>query len=149
MQSAPQQLLLTNQQVLDSVKAINSLMVRSDIPSKASYLIAKAARRLDRDRAAVFAEIGKIQDRHLLRDDAGKPVIPEVEEGQEAAPGKIILKDRDAFQRELDEFLAHEANDYTDVLRIKLSHFGSCSVEPSVMYNLDWLIVDDSDAATG
>lgn len=149
MHSSTQRTLLTNQQVLDSVKAINSLMTRSDIPSKASYLIAKAARKLDRDRAAIFTEIGKIQDRHILRDDTGKPIIPDAEAGQDTPPGKIILDDRDAFQRELDEFLSLDVNDYSEVLRIKLSHFGDCSIEPSVMFNLDWLIIEDPDAASG
>lgn len=142
MQPATSKTILTNQQVLDSVKAINMLMMRNDIPAKASYLIAKAARKLDRDKDVILSEIQRIQEKYILRDEAGKRIEPTDDAGSPLT-GQIILTDKDAFNAETKELLDIDSNDYSAVFKIPVSKLGDCAVEPAALYSLDWLFIDD------
>jgi hypothetical protein len=122
---------LTNRQVVQSVPAINVLNTLK-LPVKASFRVAKTSKELDSVLTVYNETLKKLQEEYCERD----------EEGAVKTDGnQIVFKDASAFQTAFTELLDLESE--VSVRTVKLDDLGSVEVEPSVLYQLDWLLEED------
>jgi hypothetical protein len=124
---------LTNRQVVHSISALNTLNSLK-LPVKASFKLAKTSRELDATLQVYNNTLQKLQDEHCERDEDG---------GVKSEGNKIVLKDVAAFNKAFEELLLID-ND-VKVKRLKVKDLGNISVEPAVLYQLDWLLEDDEE----
>lgn len=122
---------LTNRQIVDSIEAIQKLN-KLKLPVRASFRIAKTSRNLDEVLTDYNKTINKLRDEYSEKDSNGEMKVND---------NKIVFRDLDGFIKASNELLDIE-ND-VDVQQIGLDDFGEMTVEPSLLYSIDWLI-DDS-----
>ena len=121
---------LTNRQLLNAVPAFNHLNSMK-LPVKASYRVAKAARKVDDVLKDYRKTLGSLQEKH-----AEKGVNDKVKTDD----NHIVFKDAEAFSADFEELLKLENDVVID--KISVADFGSAEVEPSFLYHLDWFIED-------
>lgn len=122
---------LTNRQVVQSVPAINVLNTLK-LPVKASFRVAKTSKELDSVLTVYNETLKKLQEEHAERDEDG---------AVKTEGNQIVFKDSKAFQEAFTELLDEESD--VSVRTVKLEELGSVEVEPSVLYQLDWLLEED------
>jgi hypothetical protein len=119
---------LSNRQVVQSVSAINVLNALK-LPVKASFRVAKTSKELDTVLQVYNDTLKKLQEEHCEHDEEGKV---------KTNGNQIVFKDAGAFEAAFTELLELESE--LAIKTIKLDNLGTVEVEPSVLYQLDWLL---------
>jgi hypothetical protein len=122
---------LTNRQVVQSVPAINVLNTLK-LPVRASFRVAKTSKELDSVLTVYNETLKKLQEEHCEREEDGSV---------KTNGNQIVFKDAEAFQTAFTELLDEESE--VSIRTVKLDDLGSVEVEPSVLYQLDWLLEEN------
>lgn len=140
-------IVVTVEQLLNSVTALQSQLGRSDLPAIVGLRLARLAQRVERESQIVHTRLLELAHRYALRDEEGRIVHPEDDAGQ-PRPGEMTI-DPERFQDYQAERRALLAEDVEiDAKPVRISQLldedgrvpGGAG---AVIYGLGPLLVDD------
>ena len=118
--------------MIDSLGSLNKLNSEK-LPVKIAFRVAQVSRQLDDHMKDYHKTLTKMHNELGKRDEAGE-LVSVVTNGQ-----KIIqFEDPEVFAKAYEELLGCKVEVNGSV--VKLDHFSSVKLEPTIFYFLDWFI---------
>ena len=127
--------VLKNIEVINIIDSINELM-NEKLPTKASWNISKNLRKLDASFKTYIELENKLVKEYAIKDDNGEIVL-------DNNNPKFAPNNKEKYLKERQELLNCE--DEFEFLTINLSDFNDINIKPSILFNLEFMIVDDTN----
>ena len=128
--------ILKNIEIINVIDSINELM-NEKLPTKASWNISKNLRKLDISFKTYIELENKLVKEYALKDDNGEVLL---DEGNQP---KFAPNNKEKYLKERQELLNCE--DEFDFLTINLSDLNNINIKPSILFNLEFMIIDDTN----
>ena len=125
---------ITNQQVFDSIGALQELMGTS-LPITLSFKLSKVAKDMDPIIKSIEELRKKSIDKYTEKDDDGNPMTIEDQ------PGMVKITDPDALSADLEELFGIEVDVNVDTIEFSSFEASDVNIKPATLLALDWLIV--------
>jgi len=127
---------ITNKTLVDSVESLNKI-VELSLPVKTAFKIVKATKIVESSLVAYNEVLAKIQDEHILKDEAGEPVTKAHPTNPDLK--QLVFEDVAAYHKAVAEL--HEIEVELALKPLKIDSLGAVEIKPTALYNLSWLFV--------
>ena len=129
------QKILKNIEIINIINSINELM-NEKLPTKVGWNISKNLRKLDASFKTYIELENKLVKEYAIKDDNGEIVL-------DNNNPKFAPNNKEKYLKERQELLNCE--DEFDFLTINLSDLNNINIKPSILFNLEFMIADDTN----
>jgi len=128
--------VLKNIEIINIRSSISELM-NEKLPIKTGWNISKNLRKIDDSFKAYIELENKLIKEYAIKDDSGEIILD-----NDNQP-KFAPNNKEKFLKEQQELFNCE--DEFEFLTIKLSDLDNINIKPSTLFNLEFMIIDDTN----
>lgn len=130
---------ITNKLVVDSVESLNQLS-ELKLPVKTAFRLAKITKTLNGILETYNEVLSKLQQDHVEKDEDGNPKT--LDDPNNSNVKRLVFADPAAFKAAYQELLDIETE--VNFKKLSLEDLGTIEVTPATLFNVEWLVEDES-----